>query len=163
MLLFFYKKMETPIGEITLICDENFLKRILFQDEKDVILEKAELGDNNEILNKTYEELNEYFNGNLKEFKVKISPEGTAFQKQCWNVLVSIEYGKTICYEEEAIKLGDKNKVRAVGGANGKNPIPIIIPCHRVIGKDGKLTGYAGGIHIKQFLLEHEKKNASIA
>ena len=158
--MLFYRKMDSPIGRITLIADETNLKKILFEGEEDAMLKEAEMSEDNEILIKVINELREYFNGNLKEFTVKTNPDGTKFQKKCWDVLKKIEYGKTISYEDQAICLGDKNKVRAVGNANGKNPIPIIIPCHRVIGKNGKLTGYAGGIHIKDFLLSLEGKNS---
>jgi len=157
--ILFYRKMDSLIGRITLIADETNLKRILFEDEEDAMLKEAEMSEDSEILIQAFDELSEYFNGNLKEFKVSTDPDGTEFQKRCWNVLKTIEYGKTISYEEQAICLGDKNKMRAVGNANGKNPVPIIIPCHRVIGKSGKLVGYGGGIHIKEFLLNLEGKH----
>ncbi|MCL2323798.1 MAG: methylated-DNA--[protein]-cysteine S-methyltransferase [Oscillospiraceae bacterium] len=155
--MLFYKKMESPIGGLTLVADENSLKRVLFMDE--VLNVKAEAREDNKILNQALDELNEYFNGNLKEFKVKTDPDGTKFQKKCWDVLKTIEYGSTISYEDEAISLGDKKKTRACGNANSRNPIPIIIPCHRVIGKDGNLTGYAGGLHIKKYLLDLEREH----
>lgn len=101
-------------------------------------------------------QLDEYFNGERKEFQVGINPAGTEFQGQVWNLLLKIPYGKTISYIEMARQFGDEKAIRAIASANGKNPIPIIIPCHRVIGNDGSLTGYAGGLLKKQWLLEHE-------
>lgn len=101
-------------------------------------------------------QLQEYFDGNRKNFSVKLNPQGTDFQKRVWNSLKEIPYGKTISYLDLSKQLGDVKAIRAVANANGKNPLWIIIPCHRVIGSDGSLTGYAGGLHRKQWLLEHE-------
>ncbi len=101
-------------------------------------------------------QLNEYFNGERKKFSLKLNPEGTEFQKKVWNELLKIPYSKTVSYLELSKKLGDIKAIRAVAHANGKNPIWIIIPCHRVIGTDGSLTGYAGGLHRKKWLIEHE-------
>jgi len=101
-------------------------------------------------------QLQEYFDGKREVFDLKLNPEGTDFQKKVWNELLEIPFGKTIAYLELSKKLGDIKAIRAVANANGKNPIWIIIPCHRVIGSDGSLTGYAGGLSRKQWLLEHE-------
>ncbi|TXE13055.1 methylated-DNA--[protein]-cysteine S-methyltransferase [Seonamhaeicola algicola] len=101
-------------------------------------------------------QLNEYFNGNRKNFSLKLNPEGTPFQKNVWLALQNIPYGKTVSYLELSKQLGDVKAIRAVANANGKNPIWIIVPCHRVIGSNGNLTGYAGGLHRKQWLLNHE-------
>ena len=101
-------------------------------------------------------QLQEYFDGKRKDFDIKLNPEGTDFQKKVWNQLLEIPYGKTLSYLDLSKRLGDIKAIRAVANANGKNPIWIIIPCHRVIGSDGSLTGYAGGLNRKQWLLEHE-------
>lgn len=101
-------------------------------------------------------QLNEYFYGTRTEFHLKLSPKGTEFQKRVWKKLLEIPFGKTFTYQDMANKLGDPKVIRAAASANGKNPISIIIPCHRVIGSDGSLTGYAGGLHRKKWLLEHE-------
>ena len=101
-------------------------------------------------------QLEEYFNGEREQFSLKLNPEGTDFQKRVWNELLKIPYNKTVSYLELSKKLGDVKAIRAVANANGKNPIWIVIPCHRVIGTDGSLTGYAGGLHRKKWLLEHE-------
>ena len=108
------------------------------------------------IFNQLKKELDGYFNGTLKEFQVPIQLVGTHFQKRVWKALLAIPYGETVTYSEQSIKLGDLKAIRAVAKANGSNPISIIIPCHRVIGKNGSLTGYRGGISNKQFLLNHE-------
>ena len=108
--------------------------------------------------------MEEYFDGKRKEFNIKLDIRGTEFQKQCWKTLTKVPYGETISYSDEAKMIGNDKAVRAVGSANGKNCIPIIIPCHRIISKDGKLGGYSGGeggnkgIEIKKYLLELEKK-----
>ncbi|MFY0712054.1 methylated-DNA--[protein]-cysteine S-methyltransferase [Seonamhaeicola sp. NFXS20] len=101
-------------------------------------------------------QLQEYFEGSRKQFQLKLNPQGTNFQKKVWKQLEQIPYGKTQSYLELSKQLGDIKAIRAVANANGKNPIWIIIPCHRVIGSDGSLTGYAGGLHRKKWLLEHE-------
>ncbi|WP_397364284.1 methylated-DNA--[protein]-cysteine S-methyltransferase [Olleya sp. R77988] len=101
-------------------------------------------------------QLNEYFEGKREQFSLKLNPQGTIFQKHVWEELQNIPYGKTTSYLSLSKKLGDVKAIRAVANANGKNPLWIIIPCHRVIGSDGSLTGYASGLHRKQWLLEHE-------
>ncbi|HLT53837.1 MAG TPA: methylated-DNA--[protein]-cysteine S-methyltransferase [Flavobacteriaceae bacterium] len=101
-------------------------------------------------------QLQEYFEGKRQDFSIKLNPQGTDFQKQVWQALLEIPYGKTTSYLKLSRTLGDEKAIRAVANANGKNPIWIVIPCHRVIGSDGSLTGYAGGLHRKQWLLEHE-------
>lgn len=101
-------------------------------------------------------QLHEYFNGNRHDFDLKLNPQGTDFQKTVWEALLNIPFGKTTSYLELSKHLGDVKAIRAVANANAKNPLWIVIPCHRVIGSDGSLTGYAGGLHRKQWLLEHE-------
>ena len=109
-----------------------------------------------EVLQNAIEELQEYFEGNRTHFTFKIQPKGTDFQQKVWQELINIPFGKTISYLDLAKKLGDVKAIRAVASANGKNPLWIVIPCHRVIGTDGSLTGYAGGLWRKKWLLEHE-------
>lgn len=107
-------------------------------------------------VSEVFKQLKEYFNRERKEFDVSLEIYGTEFQKKVWDELIKIHYGETISYGELAIRMGDKNLMRAVAAANGANPIPIMIPCHRVIGADGSLTGYGGGLDVKQKLLELE-------
>ncbi len=112
----------------------------------------------NTVLEQCKQQLNEYFAGERKEFDVNISQEGTEFQQKVWSELYKIPHGKTVSYNYIAERVGGKNMMRAVGSANGKNQISIIVPCHRVIGSDGSLTGYAGGMWRKEWLLKHEDK-----
>ncbi len=108
------------------------------------------------LLDRAVEQLREYFDGQRTGFDLPLEPDGTEFQKQAWDALVQIPFGETISYGAQATMLGDKNKSRAVGAANGKNPIPIVVPCHRVVGSNGHLTGFAGGLNVKAWLLDHE-------
>ncbi len=108
------------------------------------------------FFNQVKKELKAYFEGSLKEFKTPVELIGTAFQRKVWNALLTIPYGETTTYSDQAIKVGDLKAIRAVASANGANPISIIVPCHRIIGKDGSLTGYRGGLATKRFLLNHE-------
>lgn len=108
------------------------------------------------VLQECVQQLSEYFNGTRKQFDLKLNPQGTDFQKKVWNELLNVPFGKTKTYLEQSKQLGDVKAIRAVASANGKNPIWIIIPCHRIIGSDGSLTGYAGGIWRKKWLLAHE-------
>lgn len=114
----------------------------------------------NPHLSKLKKELDNYFNGSLQKFSVTLDPIGTPFQNQVWNKLVEIPYGETTSYEQQTIDLGNLKAIRAVASANGKNKIAILIPCHRVIGKNGSLTGYAGGLSKKKWLLDFENKNS---
>jgi len=123
-------------------------------------LSEIEMEDTPETLLDCKKQLLNYFDGTLKEFSLLLDPEGTSFQKKVWAQLMNMGYGKTCSYSEQARALGDLKAIRAVAGANAKNPIAIVIPCHRVVGADGKLTGYAGGLWRKKWLLEHENPPA---
>lgn len=144
--------LDTPLGWLQLSATENALQAITFQEDKPTKTKDTE----NRVIIKAENELQEYFNGDRTTFSVPINPEGTDFQKSVWQLLREIPYGKATTYGELAQKLGDPQKVRAVANANGQNPIPIIIPCHRVIGANGNLVGYSGGIERKEFLLKLE-------
>lgn len=117
---------------------------------------EAEPGDH-DILDVAVAQLEEYFAGDRVDFDLPLDPGGTAFQQQAWATLRTIPFGETMTYGEQAAEMGDARKARAVGSANGQNPIPIVVPCHRVIGSTGKLTGFAGGLGVKAWLLEHER------
>ncbi len=149
----FYTRIPSPVGEITLIASDEALQAVLFS----VAAPHATKSVDHPVLKKTARQLQEYFEGSRKDFDLPLAPEGTIFQKKAWSQLLKIPYGKTISYGEQAERLGDSRKARAVGTANSQNPISIIIPCHRVIGKNGALTGYAGGLSVKKFLLEFEQ------
>ncbi|KKN38143.1 hypothetical protein LCGC14_0756370 [marine sediment metagenome] len=147
--------IKTPLGIAQLIGDDKGLCAIsVFESERDVVVEPDEKIP--KILKVAVDQLREYFEGNRKVFDISLNPKGTNFQKRVWKTLETIPYGKTVSYLEISKILGDVKAIRAVAAANGKNPLWIIVPCHRVIGSDGSLTGYAGGLHRKKWLLDHE-------
>lgn len=143
--------IETPIGYLELASNHNFLLSVSFLDNP---RQQSDYLPN--ILRETTLQIREYFTGNRKAFNLNLQPAGTEFQMKVWEQVRNIPFGETASYLEIAKLTGSKNNTRAVGLANGKNPIPIIIPCHRVIGANGKLTGYAGGLEKKSWLLQHE-------
>lgn len=142
--------VKTPLGIATIIGDENGISSITVLDEGVIsaMIPKP--------LQEAVTQLNEYFDGKRIDFTLKLKPEGTEFQQKVWKALLEIPYGKTRTYLEQSKILGDVKAIRAVASANGKNPLWVVIPCHRVIGSDGSLTGYAGGLWRKKWLLEHE-------
>lgn len=142
---------ESPIGWVILSSNAIAIKSIEFSVAAVEISSSPP-----KILLEATQQLENYFNGQKPPFDFAMDPDGTDFQKAVWKQLTAIKYGKTINYLELALLLGDKNKTRAVAAANGANPIAIVIPCHRVIGKDGSMTGYAGEIWRKKWLLQHE-------
>ncbi len=142
--------IQSPLGITKIVGDENGISVIS-------ILQEGELSKTipNE-LQEAVTQINEYFDGKRQNFDFKLNPQGTEFQKKVWKELLNIPFGKTISYLDLTKKLGDVKAIRAAASANGKNPIWIVVPCHRVIGTDGSLTGYAGGLWRKKWLLEHE-------
>ncbi|WP_086476478.1 methylated-DNA--[protein]-cysteine S-methyltransferase [Arenibacter amylolyticus] len=141
----------TPLGVAKLIGDETGLSYLSLLDESQKLTDVIP-----EVLEDAVYQLNEYFAGKRTEFSLQLNPEGTPFQQKVWQALQEIPYGQTVTYGELSKSLGDPKAIRAVASANGKNPLWIVIPCHRVIGSDGSLTGYAGGLERKKWLLEHE-------
>jgi methylated-DNA-[protein]-cysteine S-methyltransferase len=154
-----HKKIKTPVGDLHLVSTGKALAAAIFENGWNEFAKnqnyKLEI-EEDEILNRTETQLNEYFAGTRKDFDIPLQLEGTNFQNAAWNGLLTIPYGTTVTYSEQAKKINKPDAIRAVGTANGQNKIAIIIPCHRVIGKNGTLTGYAGGIEIKKKLLELE-------
>lgn len=144
--------LQTPLGIALIEGNTGGVCRISILDEtpNDFSLEIPA------VLQDAVTELEEYFSGSLKNFTMKINPQGTDFQKRVWQELVNIPFGTTTSYHKLSVTLGDVKAIRAVASANGKNPLWIVVPCHRVIGSDGSLTGYAGGLWRKKWLLEHE-------
>jgi methylated-DNA-[protein]-cysteine S-methyltransferase len=142
--------ISTPLGTAHIKGDANGITEIRVSDEEVSIQTIPS------VLAPACGQLREYFEGSRKTFDLPLRPEGTSFQRKVWTALLEIPYGKQISYLDLAIKLGDPGALRAVAGANAKNPVWIVIPCHRVVGKDGSLTGYAGGLHRKKWLLSHE-------
>lgn len=145
---------ETAMGKITAACSAEEIVRISFGEDR----REGELFSGNWLTARTFEELEEYFRGERRTFDLPLHPEGTEFQKKIWEALQEIPYGETRSYGEIAERVGNPKACRAVGMANNRNPIAIMIPCHRVIGKNGSLTGYAGGVDLKRKLLELESK-----
>lgn len=162
--------IDSPIRPLTIIANDRALVAITWGAESEhtsgagsgevVPIDAAPQAAGSEgarvVLERAVTQLQEYFRGDRREFDLPLEPDGTAFQLQAWEALRSIPYGETISYGEQATRLGDKNKSRAVGAANGRNPIPIVVPCHRVVGSNGHLTGFAGGLETKAWLLAHE-------
>jgi len=148
-----YCEISTPLCRLLLVGDEHGLRRISFQNAirpaKPAEGWRQARGPFRDVII----QLDAYFAGRLRRFELPLAPEGTAFQREVWSALTTIPYGETVSYGELARQIGRPNSCRAVGAANGRNPIPIIIPCHRVIGADGSLTGFGGGLPIKQRLL----------
>ena len=132
------------------------IRKILINKNSGALTNLREIKTDNSLVVEVFKQLKEYFNRERKDFNLKLEIIGTEFQKRVWKELLNIPYGKTITYYQLAINLGDKNVIRAAAGANGANPLPIVIPCHRVIGSDGNLIGYGGGLEVKQKLLELE-------
>lgn len=143
---------KTPLGYAILEGDENGLSRVFVTNEKMDLSESP-----SEHLLEAEKQLKEYFFGNRQTFDLKINPEGTEFQQKIWQLLMEIPFGRTTSYQGLSKDFGNTKAIRAVAAANGKNPLWIIVPCHRVIGSDGSLTGYAGGLWRKKWLLEHEQ------
>lgn len=148
--------VDTPIGFLTLVEEDGALAEARFGQRCDGIERCA-----TPLLEQAAQELNEYFSGRRKAFDVPLAPEGTPFQKQCWDALLQIPYGETRTYGQQAALIGNPKACRAVGMGNHRNPLPIFIPCHRVVGANGKLTGYAGGLNIKEMLLQIERNHQS--
>ena len=153
-----YKVIESPIGNLLLAGDEPRLKLIGFPSGKGMVTPGSDWVEDISCFPQAEKQLGEYFSGERRIFELELEPEGTPFQVAVLDALVQIPYGETRSYRDIAISVGRPKAVRAVGAANGRNPLPIIIPCHRVIGSNGNLTGFAGGLEAKTFLLELEAK-----
>jgi methylated-DNA-[protein]-cysteine S-methyltransferase len=149
-------QINSPLGKLQLKASVSSLTAVRFVPSDEEETSAASEDSLSPPLQKTKKQLDEYFKGERKAFDLPLEPHGTAFQQSVWKELKQIPYGSSITYKKLAQRLGDENKIRAVGRANGKNPLPIIIPCHRVIGANNHLVGYAGGIERKRWLLRHE-------
>ena len=158
----FYTTLESPVGTLLLAGDSQALRMVSFQSSKHAEPPQADWKQDKAPFAEVIRQLRAYFRGERKEFDLPLAPEGTEFQLRVWNRLRTIPYGETISYAQLAERIGNPKAVRAVGLANGSNPIPIIVPCHRVIGSDGSLTGFGGGLPTKKMLLELESKQLSL-
>lgn len=145
--------VDSPIGMLTLVEEDGSLKEVHFGAQPNA------QQDDTPLLKQAAQELSEYFGGQRRHFTVPLSPDGTVFQQKCWQALCRIPYGETRTYAQQACLISQPKACRAVGMANHRNPLPIFIPCHRVIGKNGTLTGYAGGLKTKEILLTIERMN----
>lgn len=154
-----YQFLDSPVGQLKLVAHETALVAVLWENENPNRVRLAALVEDlqHPILLKTAQQLNEYFAGKRQQFDLPLDFEGTAFQQQVWQALLTIPFGETRSYKQIAEQIGNVKAVRAVGAANGKNPISIIAPCHRVVGANGKLVGFAGGLENKEVLLKIEK------
>lgn len=151
-----YTKIESPLGPLLLAANDQGLRFVSFAARRRAIVPQPDWTQNETPFRETIRQLQAYFRGKLKEFDLPLAMEGSAFQLRVWQRLRAIPFGKTISYGELAERIGQPKAARAVGLANGSNPIPIVVPCHRVIGSDGNLTGYGGGLSIKEKLLSFE-------
>ena len=158
---YFYKTMPSPVGLLTLVANDHGLAAVLWEndDPKRVRLSPLHEDTKHPVLMEAERQLRDYFAGKREKFELQLNFNGTEFQRQVWQALLTIPFGETRSYAQIAEQIGNPNAVRAVGAANGKNPISIIAPCHRVIGSNGKLTGFAGGMEAKAFLLKLETKD----
>ena len=157
--------MDSPMGLLTLVASNAELRAVLWPRDDPARVPLGEVAQTTEttdhpVLVAAVDQLSEYFAGDRQTFDLLLDPIGTDFQQSAWMALRAIPYGTTVSYGEQAAAMGDKRKARAVGAANGRNPISIIVPCHRVVGANGSLTGFAGGLESKQWLLDHESKTA---
>ncbi len=153
--MYYFDGMNTPLGRLHIVVTRDALLRIYFPSDK--WNQRYERAPKHAMILRVKTQLAEYFSGERRMFDIPLSPEGTEFQKKVWATLRKISYGKTISYADEAKRAGKSTAVRAVGTANSKNPIPIIIPCHRVVPKAGGLGGYSGGVQRKKLLLKLEQ------
>jgi methylated-DNA-[protein]-cysteine S-methyltransferase len=159
----FYDYFETGlIGTLTIVGDEGGLRYIFFPEGRNTQPVPAAWRRQPEFFKEAARQLRAYFNGALKRFDLPLAPEGTTFQRQVWDALTRIPYGAVVSYKSIAEAVGRPKAVRAVGGANAKNPIPIVVPCHRVIGSNGTLTGFGGGLETKSRLIELEKRHCTL-
>ena len=159
-MTYFYKAMKSPVGELKLVASDKGLAAILWEKDNPRRVRLAPVSEDKKhpVLLETERQLNDYFSGKRKSFSLKLDFKGTEFQKTVWAALLTIPFGETRSYGQIAKQINKPKAVRAVGAANGKNPISIIAPCHRVIGSTGKLTGFAGGLEAKARLLALEGK-----
>jgi methylated-DNA-[protein]-cysteine S-methyltransferase len=160
--IFYHTIIQSPLGPILLTADQDGLTGINFQRAQGAKKPRTGSVESESPFAEAERQISAYFRGELKEFNLELSVKGTAFQRSVWKALGEIPYGTTISYKELARRIGKASACRAVGAANGQNPLPIVVPCHRAVGSNGQLTGYYGGIHIKKYLLNLESAGASV-
>ncbi|MEE2776380.1 MAG: methylated-DNA--[protein]-cysteine S-methyltransferase [Acidobacteriota bacterium] len=158
-----YTEMQSPIGRLVLAADDTGLRHIRFVDGRPSELPEPEWTRDDTALAEPQRQIEAYFGGELRDFELKLAPAGTDFQCRVWWALADIPYAETVSYATVAKRIERPSASRAVGAANGQNPLPIVLPCHRVIGANGSLTGYGGGLHIKEALLALERRHGGQA
>lgn len=157
----YYDDFMTPIGRLRIVADDDgYLRQVWFQENRHPHALDADCQRDANAVAFAREQLLAYFAGDRQDFQLPLRPTGTAFQCHVWTALADIPFGETISYAELARRIGQPKAIRAVGAANGRNPLPIVLPCHRVIGSDGSLTGFGGGISVKRWLLSMESRAA---
>ena len=162
MMPYLYMSMPSPVGQLTLVSQQAHLVAVLWENDRPlrVRLGQMQPAGNELVLLQARQQLNEYFQGQRQQFELPLHMQGTGFQQQVWHALQSIPYGQTRSYADIAEQIANPEAVRAVGAANGRNPLSIVVPCHRVIGRQGQLTGFAGGLDAKKYLLALEQPTA---
>lgn len=158
----YYALVESPLGSVLLVGDDVGLTHINFQDGNNRLAVQPDWEQSDTVLAEAVEQIGDYFQGKRKLFDLTLSTRGTEFQEQVWRAVSDIPYGSTDSYGSIAKQINRPKASRAVGAANGQNRLPIVIPCHRVVGSSGKLTGYAGGVYLKKWLLDHESGQRSL-
>ena len=151
---------EAPFGVLTVVGSDRGIRYVMFaNDAHPKPLEQLQISDTDihDSVNVAITQLEEYFDGSRRSFDLPLDLRGTEFQVEAWNALAEIPYGRTASYGQQAASIGRPKAVRAIGGANGRNPVAIVLPCHRIVGADGSLTGFGGGIEVKKWLLDHEQ------
>lgn len=151
-----HRRIESPVGPLVIAADDTGLRHIEFHQNRHPASRDDWRGGDNDVLQAAEAQLHEYFAGTRTCFELPLTPHGTPFQLSVWHELARIPYGATMSYAELAQRVGKPTATRAVGAANGRNPLPIVLPCHRVIGADGALTGFGGGLPVKEYLLRLE-------
>lgn len=154
--------IDTPIGLLTLVAADTALREVRFPNGRPVGPADGPCDPDHPVLARAARQLVEYFAGERTDFDVPLDPQGSPFQRAAWRGLTTIPFAATVSYGEQARRLGHDGRARAIGAANGSNPIPVILPCHRVIGSDGSLTGFGGGLETKAWLLHHERRVAGL-
>ena len=152
------KQVDTPIGRLTLVATDAGIRRVLWEGKE---LEAGDPAGGEQILEAAAQQVKEYFDGSRRSFDLPLDLVGTPFQQKAWLALATIPFGETVSYAEQARRVGSPKAFRAVGAANGRNPVPIVLPCHRVIGSNGSLTGFGGGLGTKEVLLRHESQHGA--
>ena len=163
MSTIYYDYLQTPVGKLLLALDGQGLRHIHFETGRHTLEPGEDWEPGPGALHEARAQLKAYFAGTLTQFDLPLAPQGTEFQQQVWLELLRIPYATTTTYGEIARRLGDTLATRAVGSANGRNPLPIVVPCHRVVGANGDLTGFGGGLPVKRFLLDHEQRYSTFA